>query len=345
MGPNLDCPKPKMRKGLWSPEEDEKLYNYIARFGVGCWSSVPKFAGLQRCGKSCRLRWINYLRPDLKRGMFTQEEEQLIINLHRLLGNRWAQIATQLPGRTDNEIKNLWNSFLKKKLIKQGIDPQTHEPLDTQTQSMYKNNNNLLRNISEDHKISQKTTNIIKLEQKPITHYTPTNNNVPSNSHFSFSGHSTVSTDTCQSYQSLILGSLPMSNISDDNPLEIRNAGERDIEWFTESLMYSEGKEGSSSSSNDIVVNNIDSNVLSWENGENKLDSEFFQYSYDNYGLIKLEECTDQESLWNEEQFQPISVSQDVTATDAADFDVFLQHFRESRGHVNVQKSGNFCPQ
>ncbi|KEH44374.1 putative transcription factor MYB-HB-like family [Medicago truncatula] len=121
--------KQKLRKGLWSPEEDDKLFNYITMFGVGCWSSVPKLAGLQRCGKSCRLRWINYLRPDLKRGMFSKQEEDLIINLHEALGNRWAQIASQLPGRTDNEIKNFWNSSLKKKLMKQGIDPATHKPL------------------------------------------------------------------------------------------------------------------------------------------------------------------------------------------------------------------------
>ncbi|ESR53142.1 transcription factor MYB86 [Citrus sinensis] len=129
MGRHSCCVKQKLRKGLWSPEEDEKLYNYITRFGVGCWSSVPKLAGLQRCGKSCRLRWINYLRPDLKRGMFSQQEEDLIISLHEVLGNRWAQIASQLPGRTDNEIKNFWNSCLKKKLMKQGIDPTTHKPI------------------------------------------------------------------------------------------------------------------------------------------------------------------------------------------------------------------------
>ncbi|XP_061360400.1 transcription factor MYB4-like [Gastrolobium bilobum] len=129
MGRHSCCVKQKLRKGLWSPDEDEKLFNYITRFGVGCWSSVPKLAGLQRCGKSCRLRWINYLRPDLKRGMFSQQEEDLIISLHEVLGNRWAQIAAQLPGRTDNEIKNFWNSCLKKKLLKQGIDPTTHKPL------------------------------------------------------------------------------------------------------------------------------------------------------------------------------------------------------------------------
>ncbi|GMI85842.1 hypothetical protein HRI_002253500 [Hibiscus trionum] len=129
MGRHSCCYKQKLRKGLWSPEEDEKLLRHITKFGHGCWSSVPKQAGLQRCGKSCRLRWINYLRPDLKRGTFSQEEENLIIELHAVLGNRWSQIAAQLPGRTDNEIKNLWNSCLKKKLKQRGIDPVTHKPL------------------------------------------------------------------------------------------------------------------------------------------------------------------------------------------------------------------------
>ncbi|KAI4383191.1 hypothetical protein MLD38_009058 [Melastoma candidum] len=129
MGRHSCCYKQKLRKGLWSPEEDEKLLRHITVYGHGCWSSVPKQAGLQRCGKSCRLRWINYLRPDLKRGAFSQEEEDLIVELHAALGNRWSQIATQLPGRTDNEIKNLWNSCLKKKLRQKGIDPVTHKPI------------------------------------------------------------------------------------------------------------------------------------------------------------------------------------------------------------------------
>ncbi|CAN1810030.1 Transcription factor MYB86 [Linum perenne] len=123
------CTKQKVRKGLWSPDEDEKLFSFISSNGHSSWSSVPKLAGLQRCGKSCRLRWLNYLRPDLKRGGFTHKEERTIIEVHRMLGNKWAQIAKHLPGRTDNEIKNFWNSYIKKKLISQGVDPNTHNQL------------------------------------------------------------------------------------------------------------------------------------------------------------------------------------------------------------------------
>ncbi|CAN6847566.1 unnamed protein product [Brassica oleracea] len=108
----------KMKKGLWSPEEDSKLMQYMITNGQGCWSDVAKNACLQRCGKSCRLRWINYLRPDLKRGAFSPQEEELIIRFHSILGNRWSQIAARLPGRTDNEIKNFWNSTIKKRLKK-----------------------------------------------------------------------------------------------------------------------------------------------------------------------------------------------------------------------------------
>ncbi|CAH8313273.1 unnamed protein product [Eruca vesicaria subsp. sativa] len=127
MGRTPCCDKAGLKKGPWTPEEDQKLLAYIEEHGHGSWRSLPDKAGLQRCGKSCRLRWTNYLRPDIKRGKFTVQEEQTIIQLHALLGNRWSAIATHLAKRTDNEIKNYWNTHLKKRLVKMGIDPVTHK--------------------------------------------------------------------------------------------------------------------------------------------------------------------------------------------------------------------------
>ncbi|XP_047072874.1 transcription factor MYB93-like [Lolium rigidum] len=117
-----------LKKGPWTPEEDEKLLDFIQKNGHGSWRNLPRLAGLNRCGKSCRLRWTNYLRPDIKRGKFSQDEEQTILHLHSFLGNKWSAIATHLPGRTDNEIKNFWNTHLKKRLIQMGFDPMTHRP-------------------------------------------------------------------------------------------------------------------------------------------------------------------------------------------------------------------------
>ncbi|KAJ4952050.1 hypothetical protein NE237_028882 [Protea cynaroides] len=105
----------KLKKGPWKPEEDLLLTQYVENHGEGKWATVSKRSGLKRGGKSCRLRWKNYLSPNLKRGEMSQEEEDLIIRMHNLLGNRWSLIAGRLPGRTDNEVKNYWNTHLIKR--------------------------------------------------------------------------------------------------------------------------------------------------------------------------------------------------------------------------------------
>ncbi|EOX94461.1 Myb domain protein 13, putative [Theobroma cacao] len=142
------CEKMGLKKGPWTPEEDQILINYIKLYGHGNWRALPKQAGLLRCGKSCRLRWTNYLRPDIKRGNFTREEEDTIINLHEMLGNRWSAIAARLPGRTDNEIKNVWHTHLKKRL------KQNHGSNDNKRQGI---------DSSQD----------IKKEQEPVNFLSP----------------------------------------------------------------------------------------------------------------------------------------------------------------------------
>ncbi|XP_042374160.1 transcription factor MYB60-like [Zingiber officinale] len=129
MGRSLCCDKVGIKKGPWTPEEDIVLVSYVQKHGPGNWRSVPVNTGLMRCSKSCRLRWTNYLRPGIKRGNFTPHEEGLIVHLQSMLGNKWAAIASYLPQRTDNDIKNYWNTHLKKKISKNQAEDVCHEPV------------------------------------------------------------------------------------------------------------------------------------------------------------------------------------------------------------------------
>ncbi|KAG8388883.1 hypothetical protein BUALT_Bualt02G0171500 [Buddleja alternifolia] len=103
-----------LKKGPWTSDEDAILVEHVTKHGEGNWNAIQKHSGLARCGKSCRLRWTNHLRPDLKKGAFSPEEEHLIVELHAKMGNKWARMAAELPGRTDNEIKNYWNTRIKR---------------------------------------------------------------------------------------------------------------------------------------------------------------------------------------------------------------------------------------
>ncbi|GAV57880.1 Myb_DNA-binding domain-containing protein [Cephalotus follicularis] len=103
------------RKGPWTEQEDILLVNFVHLFGDRRWDFIAKVSGLNRTGKSCRLRWVNYLHPGLKRGKMTPQEERLVLELHSKWGNRWSRIARKLPGRTDNEIKNYWRTHMRKK--------------------------------------------------------------------------------------------------------------------------------------------------------------------------------------------------------------------------------------
>lgn len=154
MGRAPCCDKANVKKGPWSPEEDEKLKEYIEKFGTGGnWIALPQKAGLRRCGKSCRLRWLNYLRPNIKHGEFSDEEDRVICSLYANIGSRWSIIAAQLPGRTDNDIKNYWNTKLKKKLMgfvtsSHKIRPLNHHHYQHQIITNGYNNNNYYPQIS-----------------------------------------------------------------------------------------------------------------------------------------------------------------------------------------------------
>ncbi|KAK6134117.1 hypothetical protein DH2020_032142 [Rehmannia glutinosa] len=120
----------ELRRGPWTLEEDNLLIQYISCHGEGRWNSLAKCAGLNRTGKSCRLRWLNYLKPDIKRGNLTPHEQLLILELHSKWGNRWSKIAQHLPGRTDNEIKNYWRTRVQKQARQLKVDSNSNKFLE-----------------------------------------------------------------------------------------------------------------------------------------------------------------------------------------------------------------------
>lgn len=169
----------RMKKGPWTLSEDIMLREYVMKYGEGNWNSVQKNSELARCGKSCRLRWANHLRPNLKKSTFSKEEEHIIVQLHAKLGNKWARMAAQLPGRTDNEIKNFWNTRVKR-YQRAGLPLYPPEVL--------------------------REANLYHLQQQCLTqHYTP--------SSFSFS--SLLSSPICQKLNEL---SYPSTNIKQNQP-------------------------------------------------------------------------------------------------------------------------------
>ncbi|TMW95174.1 hypothetical protein EJD97_009272 [Solanum chilense] len=120
----------EIKKGPWKEEEDQVLIKHVKKYGPRDWSSIRSKGLLQRTGKSCRLRWVNKLRPNLKNGVkFSAEEERTVIELQAQFGNKWARIATYMPGRTDNDVKNFWSSRQKRlaKILRNSV-PQPSKP-------------------------------------------------------------------------------------------------------------------------------------------------------------------------------------------------------------------------
>ncbi|XP_049399523.1 transcription factor MYB78-like [Solanum stenotomum] len=178
----------ELRRGPWSVEEDFVLMNYISHHGEGRWNSLSRCAGLKRTGKSCRLRWLNYLRPDVRLGNITLEEQLLILQLHSRWGNRWSKIAQHLPGRTDNEIKNYWRTRVQKHAKQLKCDVNSKQFQDTlrylwiprlveRIQASKISNNNFSSETQQPVQLTNNNNNSIL-----ITSVTPENSSVATSS-------------------------------------------------------------------------------------------------------------------------------------------------------------------
>ncbi|KAH0659963.1 hypothetical protein KY289_028711 [Solanum tuberosum] len=211
MGRSPCCEKLGLKRGPWSKEEDDLLINYIKKNGHPNWRALPKLAGLLRCGKSCRLRWTNYLRPDIKRGNFTHQEEDTIIKLHQVLGNSWSAIAARLSGRTDNEIKNIWHTRLKKKMN----ESQPQETPDIQSEPENSNVDIHLEEAnSKDNNFEISSPKInIEIQQQPNS-----SSSTSSSSEYSYSNTTATSSES-------------RNQIMSDNLLEVDDDIWSEVVW------------------------------------------------------------------------------------------------------------------